>query len=463
MTDNPNEQEREVDGGGQPTSRLERLAYRSVPLWTVLLLSALGLLAAWAFGALALNGEREGRMPLNRVARDFAGLPSSVWGVLTNSSFEPFLSPAGGEPLSGGFWRNTEGSFVDPGYLLTTVYDPQRSVPFVRLIRLSDGTTIREYRPELEPLARVAAEEATPATASPGAIFRPGHPDLMDDGGLLFIGTYLLVRSDVCSRPLWTRPGHHHSIERNDRGEIWTPAVLPVQGRDDVGPGYLNDGLTLTAPDGTRRYERDLTRIFLENGLEGLLLGRPYNDDPFHLNDVQPVETDGPHWKRGDVFLSLRHLSMVILFRPSTGKAIWWKIGPWLGQHDVNILDDHRIAIFDNRTAYGEGGAAVVGTSRQLVYDFSNGSVTSPWEAGFRRWNLAVTSNGRGTPFPNGDLFVEDTERGQALRMSANGDLRWRFVNADDQKRRYWMFWSRYLDPVQYRVAIRAAETASCP
>ena len=139
------------------------------------------------------------------------------------------------------------------------------------------------------------------------------------------------------------------------------------------------------------------------------------------------------------------------------------KIGPWLGQHDVNLLDDHRISIFDNHVAFGENGGAVIGTSRELVYDFSNGSVTSPWEAGFRRWDLAVVSNGRGTPFSNGDLFVEDTPRGQAMRISANGNIRWRYVNADDQKRRYWMFWSRYLDPVQYGPAIRAATTASCP
>lgn len=463
MTDDTDDREPQAGQDGEPTSKLEKLMFRSVPLWIVLLITAVGLLAAWAFGALVLNGEREGRVPLNQVARNFAALPSSVWGTLTNSSIEPFMSPAGGEALDGGFWRNKDEPFVDPGYLLTTVYDWRRREPFVRLIRLADGATIREYRPDLRPLSRLNAEEATSATASQGAIFRPGHPDLMDDGGLIFMGTYLMVRTDVCDGTVWTRPGHHHSIERNERGEIWTPAALRPHGRNDVGPTYRNDGVTLTSADGKRLYERGLTQVFLENGLAGLLLGRPYHDDPFHLNDVQPVSEDGPHWKRGDVFLSLRHLSMVMLFRPSTGEIIWWKIGPWLGQHDVNILDDHRIAIFDNRIAYGEDGAAVIGASRELVYDFSDGSVTSPWEAGFRRWRLAVSSNGRGTPFPNGDLFVEDTQRGQALRMNANGDLRWRYVNADEQKRRYWMFWSRYLDPVRYGLAIRAAATASCP
>lgn len=400
---------------------------------------------------------------MNKAARDVAALPSFVKSVLTNSEWEPFLSPAGSTPLSGGFWRNPDETFVDPGFLLATLYDWEKRKPFVRLIRLADGAIIRDYHPDLDVLTRLSKETETPATASPGATFAPGHPYIMDDGGLVFIGTFLMARTDTCDRTLWTQPGHHHSIELNEQGDIWTPAALQAQGREDVGPTYRNDGVTLTSPDGKRLYERGLSQIFLENGLGPMLLGRPLVDDPFHLNDVQPVAHDGPYWKRGDLFLSLRHLSMVLLFRPSTGKVIWWKVGPWLGQHDINILDDHRISIFDNHTAFGESGASVIGTSRELVYDFSDETVTSPWEAGFRRWNLAVDSNGRGTPLPNGDIFVEDTNGGQALRMSANGDLKWRYVSADGQKRRYRMFWSRYLDPVQYGSAVRAAAAASCP
>lgn len=448
---------------GETVSRLERFMYRTVPLWFVLLVMATGLLATWAFGALVLSAERGDTAPLDRFARDVAALPGAVKGNLTNSSFEPFISPPGGAPITGGFWRNPDNDFVDPGFVLATLYDWEKRKPFIRLIRLSDGATVREFHPDLDSLTRVSLESAVPATAAPGEVFRPGHPELMDDGGLVFIGTYLMVRTDACDRTVWTVPRHHHSVERNERGDIWTPAVLPSNGRSDVSSTYRNDGVTLTSPDGKIIYERGLTQIFLENGLDALLLGRPHHDDPFHLNDVQPVMHDGPHWKRGDVFLSLRHLSMVMLFRPSTGQVIWWRIGPWLGQHDVEILDENRIAIFDNRTAYGAGGASVIGNSRELVYDFSNGSITSPWEAGFRRWNLAVSSNGRGTPLPNGDLFVEDTVRGQALRMNPNGELRWRYVHADDQKRRYWMFWSRYLDPVQYGAAIRATVAASCP
>ena len=71
-------------------------------------------------------------------------------------------------------------------------------------------------------------------------------------------------------------------------------------------------------------------------------------DDPIHLNDIEPVRKDGPYWRKGDLFLSLRSPSTVMLYRPSTNKVIWRKDGPWSKQHDVDILDDHRISIFNN-------------------------------------------------------------------------------------------------------------------
>ena len=60
------------------------------------------------------------------------------------------------------------------------------------------------------------------------------------------------------------------------------------------------------------------------------------------------MRKDGPYWRKGDLFLSLRSPSTVMLYRPATNKVIWRKDGPWSKQHDVDILDDHRISIFNN-------------------------------------------------------------------------------------------------------------------
>src|SRR5690606_7627779 len=123
--------------------------------------------------------------------------------------------------------------------------------------------------------------------------------------------------------------------------------------REQVSPRFVEDGIAKLSPSGKILLTRSLPRILKDNGLAHLFEGYPYNDDPFHLNDIEPVPGSGPNWARGDVFLSIRNLSLVALYRPSTGRILWWRQGPWLSQHDVTILDDHRIGIIDNHAVSG--------------------------------------------------------------------------------------------------------------
>jgi hypothetical protein len=190
-----------------------------------------------------------------------------------------------------------------------------------------------------------------------------------------------------------------------------------------------------------------LIDIFDRNDLGGLWRGRPYEEDPFHLNDIQPVLTSGPYWKAGDLVLSLRNMSLLALYRPSTGKVLWIKAGPWSAQHDISVLDDRRLMVFDNRIRWGVGGREVDGNSRLLVYDFATGKVTSPLAATFARRGIATATQGRATPLANGDVMIEETERGRLLRLAPDGSIRWRYISADSSGRRLWLSWSRYLDP----------------
>ena len=52
------------------------------------------------------------------------------------------------------------------------------------------------------------------------------------------------------------------------------------------------------------------------------------DNDPIHLNDIEPALTDTQHWKQGDVFLSLRHQSSIIHYRPSINKVINYITSP---------------------------------------------------------------------------------------------------------------------------------------
>lgn len=462
--------------GAPAIGRFESLLFRPVPLWVLLAFLFLWLGGTVAYGAFILHAVKGGtRLAwLQGPALMVADAPSLVRNMGRRGR-DPFLSPegtgagdgagagAGAGGAAGGRPGLTRTGFVDPGYLLVPGYDPARGRALVRLVRLGDGRVLREYAPDLAPLQAEAERRATAATPVAGIPFWMGHPDLLEDGSILFKGNNLLARASACGAVRWTRYGFHHSVERGADGRaFWTAMLLAGPPREGAGPAYRGEGIGEVGEDGRVISARTLDAIFAANGLTALLRGQEYSDDPYHLNDVEPVRADGPYWKRGDVFLSLAHKSMVLLYRPATGRILWWRIGPWMGQHDVQVLDGRRIAVFDNRVSFDAGGPKVIGSSRELVLDFATGQVSSPWEAAFRARGIRAASNGRGTVLAGGDLVIEDSMGGEAMRVGQSGEMRWRYVNGDAKGRRYRLFWSRYLDPMRYGAAVKAAAEARC-
>ena len=139
-------------------------------------------------------------------------------------------------------------------------------------------------------------------------------------------------------------------------GNFWVPVNYFPSRVDEKFVGskvenFLDDGLRKLTPKGEILFDKSISNIFIENGLEYLLFANgkhTWNTDPLHINDIEPVDFEGKYWKKGDVFLSLRHLSMIVLYRPSSNQIIHKINGPFFNQHDVDILNDSEISIFDN-------------------------------------------------------------------------------------------------------------------
>ena len=180
---------------------------------------------------------------------------------------------------------------------------------------------------------------------------------------------------------------------------------------------------------------------------EALLLfsKRFFTKDPLHLNDIQPILSDGPYWKRGDVFLSLRHLSMIILYRPSTNKIIWRTEGQTSLQHDVNILDDHRISIFNNNAYTFYNGSYVEGNNEVIIYDFSNDSYSKYLNKSSEQNDVRTVTEGRSLILNNGDLFIEESDYGRLIYFNKDESLHWQFINRADNGKVYLLNWSRIL------------------
>lgn len=148
----------------------------------------------------------------------------------------------------------------------------------------------------------------------------------------------------------------------------------------------LDGAALLIGPDGQELERHSILEAMIDSGLRFLLfaLKEPgFNPDPVHLNDIQPVPGDGPFWRKGDVFLSMRNISTIALFRPATGRIVWYKTAPWMAQHDIDIVDDTTISVSSNNTYDMGQSTHIDGTNVLECYDFTTGRVTTPLAAGF--------------------------------------------------------------------------------
>ncbi len=194
-------------------------------------------------------------------------------------------------------------------------------------------------------------------------------------------------------------------------------------------------------------------------------MGHATNPDRTHLNDVEPVREDGTYWKKGDLFLSLRHFSMVLLYRPSENKIVWHKQGLWLRQHDVDILSDGVIAVFDKNLVEhsNESTSKVDGFSRFVVYDFASDTISEPFADRLKAADFRTPSEGRSELLPTGELYVEETDSGRLLFLNADGSIALQYVNRAEEGRVFEVNWSRWLSREAGDAFAAKIKAADCP
>jgi hypothetical protein len=230
-------------------------------------------------------------------------------------------------------------------------------------------------------------------------------------------------------------------------------------------PSFRDETIAHVSPEGVIIDERSVAKILVDNGLAWQLFatGR-YQDDLIHLNDVQPVPGDGPYWQKGDLFLSLRHLSMIALYRPATNEIVWSKQGPWVAQHDVDVVDDHTIAVFSNNAFRfsTSGRGKVDGTNQIIFYDFAQDRVSRPFAPLFAAQRIATVSEGLFEILPGGYLMVEEENSARFLVFAPDGALAAEFVNRATDGKTYRLGWSRFVSRDLGESAMAAVANRTC-
>ena len=426
--------------------------FRKIEIWILYLTILLSILFAIGFGVLVRQDEVEGKSGvISRGVVFLAEIPLNLkkylgFDLLTNEQRFFGIKGFHGKPLE------------EETYLLLSKYDGDRKRSVVELIDLRSFEVMKTWLPDIKQINSLV-DNSRPEFNNiqikrHAERYLMVHPFLTEDGGLIFANHSPLVKIDKNSQLVWQNQEDvfHHSIEQDHEGNFWVPtSVYPYQvDKKYVGSeigNYLDDAITKVSADGKILLQKSVSNIFIENNLDFLVFppGVTYNFDRIHLNDIQPVLTDGPYWKRGDLFLSRRNLSMIILYRPSTNKILWKSLGFAEMQHDVDILDNHRISIFNNNITNAYDGEKLNGHNEVLIYDFKTDSYSKYFDEPLEQHDVRTFTQGLNQILDNGDLFIEEQNFGRLLYINKDMSLQFQYVNRADNGDVYLVSWSRIL------------------
>lgn len=142
-----------------------------------------------------------------------------------------------------------------------------------------------------------------------------------------------------------------------------------------------------------------LTYLFQKNDLLHFITSSGLENDPLHLNSVYPAKKSTDLIKKGDLLLSLRHKSMLLVYRPSTEKIIWYKIGPWLNQHSAKFNNKNQIYLFNNNiidTHYNRTSEnAYLNISNEILLHDPINNLTSEIKTCNKLKNINTITSGR--------------------------------------------------------------------
>lgn len=453
--------------------KIERLLFKKVEIWIVVLILVLFAMGTVAVGTMVhvstTGNTRYGAV--GRILVEAAQFPNQMVDVAKQlvKGNKPALRTGVDrfENRKGFTFNYAPGARPDFGYLVLSRYDSEIERSVAELVDLNTQEIVHRWLPDYAEITKQSNLRGEPSANNgrdlPNRV-RMLHPLILDEGSLLYKNNSSLVKVDACSRTTWIVDEHfHHSLEKSSDGNIWVPRHILEKSIPNVGADFKEDAIVKISPDGKILFDKSLPQLMIENGLGYLIYGLDfYTIDPTHLNDIQEVKFESEYWKPGDIFLSIRNTSTVALYRPSENKIIWHKQWDWVNQHDVDILDDHRISIFDNNVYNYDGFKEVNGHNEVKIYNFRTGEVTSPWKDAMAKADLRTKSEGRSEILNEDEVFIEESNYGRAVVLDKDGKVTWEYVNRGSDGFTYILSWSRIIDRKTGNKVVESVRSHPC-
>jgi len=275
--------------------------------------------------------------------------------------------------------------------------------------------------------------------------FYPIGLGLLHDGSLVATfhsrNTYPYVagiaRIGWDGKVMWKQiDGAHHWIDIGPDERIYAPIQIrrPLDNIDGNAvqlrcPTVVYDeGVRIYRPDGSVERTLLMTDLFVRNGYPGFIYSTRDDCDPIHLNSVDVATADIashiPGAAAGDVLVSLREVSAVMLVDPVSGHIKRVVAGRTAAQHSARFLPDGTVLVFDNL-----GGQTVLGGSRIVRLNLVDGSAAPVFPTPASKPMLPFYSTDGGTVTPSADgrrAIISSKDESRAFEIDiATGKALW--------------------------------------
>ena len=283
--------------------------------------------------------------------------------------------------------------------------------------------------------------------------FEYRHPLILDDGSLISDSDYSIIfKIDFCSNIKWiNEEKFHHSKMLDHEGNIWVNGQMNPKSQYVIKyfiKNYLDDSIIKINTNGKILFNKSITEILIENKImdqnNKLSLNNNLNtiqQDPIHSNDIEPAFINTNYWKQGDVFISMRNQSAIIHYRPSTNKVVNYITGPFSQQHDIDIISDEEISIFNNNNFFIDNKHSEI-----LVYNFRSKTFKKLFNDQLKKENFYTHTQGLSHIFKDGSLMVEEQNDGRIILFNNKGEKEWEFINKDKNGDIGFISWSRIIE-----------------
>ena len=333
-------------------------------------------------------------------------------------------------------------------------YDHSLSRSVVDIVDLNNFEVLHTYKHDIEEMNdQVTNTEEFPRIKIDDAKirFEYRHPLLLSDGSLVSDSDYSVeFKIDFCSNLEWINDEEtfHHSKMLDHEGNIWVGGQMNPKSKYVKKyqlDNFSDNSIIKINTDGKILYNKSVTEILIENNIvpDNFAFNQYVSNqtNPIHLNDIEPSFSDTEYWKQGDVFMSSRHLSAIIHYRPSTNKVINYITGPFAQQHDVDIISDKEISIFNNNNFFVDNEHSEV-----VIYNFETKKFRTLFNDQLQKNNFKTSGEGLSHIFNDGALMVEEQYHGRIILFNNQGEKEWEFVNKDKNGDIGFISWSRVIE-----------------